>query len=196
MSRPNNNPVFRATRPYLSEPADPRLFFRKYPFFVGVFIIQVSVLKKKTKKPEPTLPKVFKTVALNTRFIYFGPILVGPPGAPAGVYVDDQSVTSSTARIIWTVTSALEHGAPIYAYDVEAETLYDPGVWKIISSSKFKALFKTTFIFHFLTIRKITSPQYLSTNLMRFYSVSAGNINMAPDHGILIGRYRYYFPIG
>ena len=46
------NPVFRATRPYLSEPADPRLFFRKYRF-VGVFIIEISILKK----TEPTLPK-------------------------------------------------------------------------------------------------------------------------------------------
>ena len=27
------NPVFRATRPYLSEPADPRLVLRKYRFF-------------------------------------------------------------------------------------------------------------------------------------------------------------------
>ena len=27
------NPVFRATRPYLSEPADPRLFLTKMPFF-------------------------------------------------------------------------------------------------------------------------------------------------------------------
>ena len=27
------NPVFRATRPYLSEPGDPRLFLRKYRFF-------------------------------------------------------------------------------------------------------------------------------------------------------------------
>jgi len=34
-------------------------------FFVGVVIIEVLVLKK----TEPTLPKVFKTVALNTRFI-------------------------------------------------------------------------------------------------------------------------------
>ena len=64
------NPVFRATRPYLSEPADPRPFFTKIPgfFFVGVFIIEVSILKKK----QLTLPKVFKTVARNTRFIVFG----------------------------------------------------------------------------------------------------------------------------
>ena len=27
--RPKKNPVFRATRPYLSEPADPRLFFNE-----------------------------------------------------------------------------------------------------------------------------------------------------------------------
>jgi len=59
------NPMFRATRPYLSEPANPRLFFlRKYRFFsFGVFIIEDS--------PEPTLPKVFKTVALNTRYLFW-----------------------------------------------------------------------------------------------------------------------------
>jgi len=32
--RPKKNPVFRATQPYLSEPADPRhFFFTKIPFF-------------------------------------------------------------------------------------------------------------------------------------------------------------------
>ena len=32
-ARPKKNPVFRATRPYLSEPADPRFFFTKIPCF-------------------------------------------------------------------------------------------------------------------------------------------------------------------
>ena len=69
------NPVFRATRPYLSEPDDLRLFLRKIPFFpFGVFIIKVSILKKKKKKEQPTLPKVFKTVSLNTR-IFFLPYM-------------------------------------------------------------------------------------------------------------------------
>jgi len=49
--RPKQNTVFRATRPYLSEPADPRLFFTKIPFFfVGVFIIEIKFLKKQNKK--------------------------------------------------------------------------------------------------------------------------------------------------
>ena len=66
--RPKTNPVFRATRTYLSESADPRLFLQNIPlFFVGVFIIEVSILKKS----EPTLPKVFKTVALNTRLFFW-----------------------------------------------------------------------------------------------------------------------------
>jgi len=43
--RPKKNPVFRATRPYLSEPADPRLFF------IGVFIIEVSIFKKNGADP-------------------------------------------------------------------------------------------------------------------------------------------------
>jgi len=60
-------PVFRATRPYLLEPADPKLFFYKNTvFFVGVFIIVVTILKKKR-----SLPKVFKTVALNTRLFFW-----------------------------------------------------------------------------------------------------------------------------
>jgi len=42
--------MFWATRPYLSDPADPRLFLRK--------------------TTEPTLPYFIKTIALNTRFIF------------------------------------------------------------------------------------------------------------------------------
>ena len=44
-------------------------------FFLGggeVFIVEVSILKKTTtQNTEPTLPKVFKTVALNTRFFFW-----------------------------------------------------------------------------------------------------------------------------
>jgi len=51
-------------------------------FSVGVFIIEVSILKKKqTKKTEPTVPKVFQTFALNTRFFFLGPrntVFCGP----------------------------------------------------------------------------------------------------------------------
>ena len=47
--RPKKNPVFRATQPYLSELADTRLFYENTVFFfVGVFIIEVSILKKNT----------------------------------------------------------------------------------------------------------------------------------------------------
>jgi len=42
------NPVFRATRPYLWEPADPRLF-TKIPFFF-CWEIEVSILKKNKNK--------------------------------------------------------------------------------------------------------------------------------------------------
>ena len=49
--RPKKNPVFRATRPYLSEPAVLDFFLRKYRFFfIGVFIIEVSILKKTKQK--------------------------------------------------------------------------------------------------------------------------------------------------
>ncbi|XP_052820357.1 contactin-5-like [Mya arenaria] len=58
----------------------------------------------------------------------------GPPGAPAGCYVDGESVTSSTARVIWTVSAGLEHGAPINSYDIEADTLYDPEKWVVIAT--------------------------------------------------------------
>ncbi|XP_052225224.1 contactin-like [Dreissena polymorpha] len=57
----------------------------------------------------------------------------GPPGAPAGVYVDGETVTSFSARVIWTMTSSMEHGAPILSYDIEAETFYDPGNWTIVA---------------------------------------------------------------
>ncbi|KAH3788133.1 hypothetical protein DPMN_166264 [Dreissena polymorpha] len=57
----------------------------------------------------------------------------GPPGAPAGVYVDGETVTSFSARVIWTMTSSMEHGAPILSYDIEAETSYDPGNWTIVA---------------------------------------------------------------
>jgi len=45
-SKDSKNPLFRATRPYLSEPADPRpfCFIKILFFFVGVFIIEVSIL--------------------------------------------------------------------------------------------------------------------------------------------------------
>jgi len=47
-------------------------------FFIGVFIIEVSILKKKIKT-EPTLPKVFKTVALNTRLFFLALFQVTQP---------------------------------------------------------------------------------------------------------------------
>ena len=72
------NPVFWATQPFLSEPGDLRLFLRKYRFFIGVFIIEVSILKKKHTKTEPTLPKVFKTIALNTRLLFLASLLINP----------------------------------------------------------------------------------------------------------------------
>ena len=63
--------MFRATQPYLTEPVDPRLFcYENAVFFVGVFIIEVLSLNIK-KITEPTLPKVFKTVARNTRFFFW-----------------------------------------------------------------------------------------------------------------------------
>jgi len=61
--RPKKNPVFRATWPFLSELAEARLFFENMGFFpCGLFNWGFNSLKK----TEPTLPRVFKTVALNT----------------------------------------------------------------------------------------------------------------------------------
>ena len=48
-------------------------FYENTVFFVGVFIIEVSIF-------ELTLPKVFKTVALNTRFIFLALFFVRPTG--------------------------------------------------------------------------------------------------------------------
>jgi len=70
--------MFRATRPYLSEPADPRLFLQKYRgfFCLGLYNWGFNSLKKQQqKKTDPTLPKVFKTIALNTRYFFDLPLV-------------------------------------------------------------------------------------------------------------------------
>jgi hypothetical protein len=62
--------------------------------------------------------------------------VVGPPGAPAGVYIESSSVTSNSVMLIWTVNTDINHGNPINKYDVEAEIGLYPDQWDIISSGK------------------------------------------------------------
>jgi hypothetical protein len=63
-------------------------------------------------------------------------IFTGPPGEPAGVYVDSDSVTSYTVRVVWTWGVESDHGAPVTGFDVEADTNFDPGNWTIVASGK------------------------------------------------------------
>ncbi|XP_053378888.1 contactin-like isoform X2 [Mercenaria mercenaria] len=60
--------------------------------------------------------------------------VTGPPGAPAGVYVDKESVTTQSVRLIWSMTSEMSHGGAITSYDIEAETTYHPGVWNVVAT--------------------------------------------------------------
>ena len=52
------------------------------------------------------------------------------------MYVEDNSVTPSSARLIWTIGAETAHGDAILSYDVEAETHYHPGVWKTLATGK------------------------------------------------------------
>ena len=61
-------------------------------------------------------------------------LFIGPPGPPAGVYVQDLTVTSYSARLVWTVGEETSHGDAITSFDVEAETNYHPGEWQILAS--------------------------------------------------------------
>ncbi|XP_060571798.1 contactin-like [Ruditapes philippinarum] len=58
----------------------------------------------------------------------------GPPVAPAGVYVDKESVTTQSVMLIWSMTSEMGHGGSITSYDIEAETNFHPGVWTTVAS--------------------------------------------------------------
>ena len=63
-------------------------------------------------------------------------IISGPPGPPAGVYVDELSVTAYSARLVWTVGVDTNHGDPVTSFDIEAETQYHPGEWQILKTGK------------------------------------------------------------
>ncbi|XP_060571800.1 contactin-3-like [Ruditapes philippinarum] len=72
-----------------------------------------------------TLQSVYRSAILEVQ---------GPPGAPAGVYPDVESVTTRSVRLIWSVSTEINHGGPITAYDIEAETGYHPNVWTVVGS--------------------------------------------------------------
>ncbi|KAL3862103.1 hypothetical protein ACJMK2_008096 [Sinanodonta woodiana] len=58
--------------------------------------------------------------------------VMGPPGEPAGVYVDQQSVTATSASIIWTVGA--EYGDPVVFFIIEGETDYYKGQWTVLKT--------------------------------------------------------------
>lgn len=59
----------------------------------------------------------------------------GPPFPPAGVYVDINSVTPRSVRLIWTaVIPSRYRSSDVTSYDIEAETHYVKDQWKVITS--------------------------------------------------------------
>ncbi|XP_052760902.1 contactin-like isoform X2 [Mya arenaria] len=58
----------------------------------------------------------------------------GPPLMPAGVYVLDNTVTPRSVTLVWTWFVAIEHGAPIVGYDIEAESNFKPNVWTVVAA--------------------------------------------------------------
>lgn len=54
--------------------------------------------------------------------------------APAGSYIDPPSVTPLSARLIWTTGYGIDHGSPILSYDIEGETTFEPGVWRMVAT--------------------------------------------------------------
>ncbi|KAL4221759.1 Contactin-3 [Mactra antiquata] len=63
----------------------------------------------------------------------------GPPGAPAGAYVMSSYVTSDSVQLAWTITAQINHGSPIYSYNIEAEMEnVRPGVWETVKHGIFE----------------------------------------------------------
>ncbi|XP_045162637.2 contactin-like [Mercenaria mercenaria] len=58
----------------------------------------------------------------------------GPPGAPAGAYVESTSVTANSVRLSWTVSPFMGHGNPVSRYHVEAEMSLYPDQWETIAT--------------------------------------------------------------
>lgn len=56
---------------------------------------------------------------------------------PAGVYVDFLSITTFSARVVWTVGPEIDRGSPIFGYDIEVESQYYPGVWNMVAPGNF-----------------------------------------------------------
>ena len=58
--------------------------------------------------------------------------ILGPPAPPAGLYIVPGSVTSHSARIVWTVSNTLSHGSTVNRYDIESEIQIKEGEWVAI----------------------------------------------------------------
>lgn len=57
----------------------------------------------------------------------------GPPGPPAGVYLIANSVTNSSATVVWT--AGQEHGYPVEFHNIETCTEYN-STWVVAASCK------------------------------------------------------------
>ncbi|KAL4221697.1 hypothetical protein ACF0H5_019952 [Mactra antiquata] len=56
----------------------------------------------------------------------------GPPGPPAGVHIDQSSVTTRSVRIFWTISIDSSLGGIAGSYDIEADTNFEPNVWRLV----------------------------------------------------------------
>ncbi|KAH3825287.1 hypothetical protein DPMN_127161 [Dreissena polymorpha] len=55
---------------------------------------------------------------------------------PAGVYIYDALVTSQSDTVVWSVSSGIENCAPIIRYDVEAQSNFRPGEWRVVVAGR------------------------------------------------------------
>ena len=69
---------------------------------------------------------------------------------PAGVYVVYLSITTYSARIVWTMGTEISRGVPMIGYDIEAESQFHPGIWNVIAVGKMFLI--NIFCFYYLII--------------------------------------------
>ena len=72
-------------------------------------------------------------IGIHLNSVYYICFL-GPPGPPAGVYVDQLTITPYSVRLQWTTGVETDHGNPIHSYDVEAEIHHYPGRWLLVAT--------------------------------------------------------------
>jgi hypothetical protein len=110
---------------------------------------------------------------ISYKYIYY----LGPPGAPAGVYVESTSVSANSVRLIWSVSSFMNHGNPINRFHVEAEMSIYPDQWETIATGKFLELQFS--IFHYyndICFMRDVIIRILKGTPLRFFDMMGLNI--------------------